>query len=69
MYYTVVRDGKKGKMEKEDKINHSILVFFPKLYLALLKVYCIQNLKTLALIGAENSVTEIFIGEEEKLDK
>ena len=26
----------------------------------------IQNLKTLALIGAENSVTEIFIGEKEK---
>ena len=27
---------------------------------------CIQNLKTLALIGAEISVTEIFIGEREK---
>ena len=27
---------------------------------------CIQNLKTLALIIAENSVTKIFIGEKEK---
>ena len=27
---------------------------------------CIQNLKTLALIEAEKSVTEIFIGEKEK---
>ena len=26
---------------------------------------CIQNLKTLALIDAEKSVTEIFIGEKE----
>ena len=27
---------------------------------------CIQNLKTLAFIEAEKSVTEIFIGEKEK---
>ena len=27
---------------------------------------CIQNLKTLAIIGAENSVTKSFIGEKEK---
>ena len=27
---------------------------------------CIQNLKTLAFIDAEKSVTEIFIGEKEK---
>ena len=27
---------------------------------------CIQNLKTLAVIGAENSVTKSFIGEKEK---
>ena len=26
---------------------------------------CIQNLKTLAIIGAENSVTKRFIGEKE----
>ena len=30
---------------------------------------CIQNLKTLALIGAEKSVTIILIGEKEKKDK
>ena len=28
---------------------------------------CIQNLEILALIRTENSVTEIFIGEKEKL--
>ena len=27
---------------------------------------CIQNLKTLAILGAENSVTKGFIGEKEK---
>ena len=27
---------------------------------------CIQNLKTLALIGSEKSVTKSFIGEKEK---
>ena len=27
---------------------------------------CIQNLKTLAVIGAENSVTKSFIGKKEK---
>ena len=27
---------------------------------------CIQNLKTLAVIGAENSLTKSFIGEKEK---
>ena len=27
---------------------------------------CIKNLKTLAVIGAENSVTKCFIGEKEK---
>ena len=30
---------------------------------------CIQNLKTPALLGAEKSVTKIFIGEKEKKDK
>ena len=52
-------------MQKEGKIKLSILIFFPTIYLATLKVY-IQNLKTLALIEAEKSVTEIFIGEKEK---
>ena len=64
MYYVGVRHGKKRKMEKEGEINLSILFYFPTIYLAALKG--IQNLKTLALIEAEKSVTEIFIGEEEK---
>ena len=43
-------------MEKEGK-NLSSFIFSR----------CIQNSKTLALIGAEKSVTEILIGEKEKL--
>ena len=39
MYYIGVRDGKKEKWKKKAKINHSILVFFPTIYLALLNVY------------------------------
>ena len=39
MYYTGVRDWKKQKWKKKEKTNHSILVFFPTIYLALLKVY------------------------------
>ena len=51
-------------MEKKANINLSILIFFPTIYLALSR--CIQNLKILALIEAEKSVTESFIGEKEK---
>ena len=36
MYCIWVRE---GKMEKEAKVNHSIFVFFPTIYLAPLKVY------------------------------
>ena len=64
MYYVGVRDGKKENWKKKAKFNHRILAFFPTIYLAPLK--CIQNLKTLAVIGAENSVTKCFIGEKEK---
>ena len=42
MYYTGVRDGQKEKWKKKAKkakINHSILIFFPTIYLAPLKVY------------------------------
>ena len=46
------------------KINLSILVFCPTIYLATRKP--IRNLKTLALIEAEKSVTENLIGEKEK---
>ena len=39
MYYIGVRDGKKQKWKKAAKINLSILIFFPTIYLATLKVY------------------------------
>ena len=39
MYHIGVRDGKMEKWKKKAKINHSILVFFPTIYLAPLKVY------------------------------
>ena len=47
---------KKEKIEKEGKINLSTLVLFSVL----------QNLKTLAQIEAEKSVTENFVREKEK---
>ena len=53
---------KNGK--RRPKINQRILVFFPKYTWPLSR--CIQNLKTLAVIGAENSVMKSFIGETEK---
>ena len=59
-----MRDGKKEKWKEKAKINHIILVFFLTIYLAL--SWCIQNLKILAVIRAENSVTKSFIGEKEK---
>ena len=64
MYYIGVRDGKKEKWKKKTKINHRILVFFPTIYLVPLKVY--TKFEDSGLIGAENSVTESFIGEKEK---
>ena len=39
MYYIGVADGNKEKWKKMDKINLSILVFCPTIYLATLKVY------------------------------
>ena len=38
MYYIGVRDGKQETLER-DKINLSILVFFPTIYLVTLRVY------------------------------
>ena len=55
---------KKQKWKKKAKINLSILIFFPTIYLAALKGYTI--FETLALIEAEKSVTNFFIGEKEK---
>ena len=67
MYYIGVRDGKKEKWKKMVKINLSILVFCPTIYLATLKEY--KKFEDSALIEAEKSVTEIFIGRERKMDK
>ena len=39
MYYIGVRDGKKEKWKKKAKINLNILIFFPTIYLAMLKMY------------------------------
>ena len=65
MYYIGVRDAKKDKWKKKAKINLSILIFFPTIYLATLKVYTkFEN------FGSHRNleiVTEIFIGEKEKL--
>ena len=49
---------------KKVKMNFSTLVFFYTVHFAYLKVY--TKFKTLALIEAEKSVTEICIGEKEK---
>ena len=38
-YYIGVRDGKKEKKKEKAKINLSILIFFPTIYLATLKLY------------------------------
>ena len=38
MYYIGVRDGKRQKWKKKAKINPSILIFFPPIYLVTLKV-------------------------------
>ena len=53
MHYTGVRDGKKVKRSQEKFQQVTSTVF-----------RCIQNLKTLALLGAEKSVTKHFIGEK-----
>ena len=39
MYYIGGRDGEKQKWKNEAKINLSILIFFPIIYLATLKMY------------------------------
>ena len=59
MYYIRVRDGKR----RQNLIIESWFSF-PQYTWPLRR--CIQNLKTLAVIGAENSVMKSFIGEKEK---
>ena len=53
-------------MTKEGKMRIRILIFIYIIHLVYLKVNRTENLKTLAPIGAEKSVTEIFIREKEK---
>ena len=64
MYYIRKKEGKNEKLKKEGKMRISILISIYKRHFDFLKVY--TNLKTLAPIGAEKSVTEISIGEREK---
>ena len=52
------------QIEKEAKMSFSNFIFIYTIRLAYGR--CTLNLKTLAPIGAERSVTEIFIGEKEK---
>ena len=60
MYYVGVRDGKNGK--KRQELISASWFSFPQYTWPLSR--CIQNLKTLALIEAEKSVTKIFIGKK-----
>ena len=64
LYHIGVSKGKIENLNKEGKMRISNLIFIYTILLAYLKVY--TNLKTLALIGAEKSATEIFIREKEK---
>ena len=53
------------KEEKEGKMNLSTLVLFSVMHLVVLMWY-IKNLKNMAQIEAEKSVTENFVREKEK---
>ena len=64
MYYTGVRDGKGINGKRRQKLITASWCSFPQYTLPISR--CTQNLKTLVVIGAENSVTKSFIGEKEK---
>ena len=64
MYFIIATEVKNEKLKKEGKIRISIFIFLYSIHFVYLKVS--QNLKILAPIGAEKSVTEISIGEKEK---
>ena len=59
MYYIGVRDEEKEKWKKKANINHSILVLFPTIYLAPLKVN--TKFEVSGLIGAKIPVMKCFI--------
>ena len=67
MYYTGVRDGKKEKGKKKAKEMLESWFSFTQYTSILCK--CIQNLKTLALLGAEKSVTKKLFWRKRKMDK
>ena len=69
MYYIRVTKGKNEKLKKVGKIRINILIFIYTVHLTYLKVYTQFKKKTLAPTGAEKSVTEILIGEKEKMNK
>ena len=62
MYYIGVRDEKKKK--KKAKINLSILIFFPTIYLATLKVY--TKFDDYGFHTSREICDRYFIGEKEK---
>ena len=64
MYFIGVTEGKKKNWKKEGKMKISILFSFTQYILPTWRFT--QNLKTLAPIRAEKSVTEIFIWEKKK---
>ena len=64
MYYIGVRDGKRKNADRRIKLISASWFSF-SLYTGPLS-RCIQNLKTLALIAVEKSVTETLNGEKEK---
>ena len=55
---------RKGELKRRQKLIIESWFSFPQYTWPLSR--CIQNLKTLAVIGAENSLTKSFIEEEEK---
>ena len=64
IYYIGAKDEKRQNAKRRQILIKASWFSFPQYIWPLSS--CIQNLKTLALIGAEISVTEIFIGEREK---
>ena len=64
MYCIGVRDWKRKNGKRRQKLITASWFSFPQHIWPVSR--CIQNLKTLALIGAKISMIEIFIGEREK---
>ena len=62
MHYTGVRDGKKEKGKKSKEISALWFSFTQDISTV---CRCIQNLKTLVLLGAEKSVTKNLLEEKE----